>query len=134
MNNRDTFADRLENAAKARQALLGAPLRPVQCRALRVGIEQDDRLPAHRELAGDVRGERGLAHAAFLVEQGDDHGEALPFGRSLLPCHVECASPFRSVVVQRNGALPPQVREVTLGTLEGTETRAVIVVARVSYA
>jgi hypothetical protein len=31
-------------------------------------------LAAHRQLAGDVGGERGLAHAAFLVEQRDDHG------------------------------------------------------------
>jgi hypothetical protein len=28
-----------------------------------------------------VGGERGLAHAAFLVEQRDDHGLALPAGK-----------------------------------------------------
>src|SRR3546814_1439858 len=32
-----------------------------------------DGLAALGELAGQVRGERGLADAAFLIEQGDDH-------------------------------------------------------------
>src|SRR3546814_1912639 len=47
----------------------------------RVGVQQHDVLAAHRQLAGDVRGERGLAHAAFLVEQSNDHGAALRVGK-----------------------------------------------------
>ena len=34
---------------------------------LRVGIQQDDMQAAHRQFAGDVRGERGLADAAFWL-------------------------------------------------------------------
>ncbi len=51
--------------------MLAAPLGPVQRRALRVGIEQDDVLPAQGQFAGDMRGQGGLAHPAFLVEQGE---------------------------------------------------------------
>jgi hypothetical protein len=53
---------------------------------LRVGIQQDDMLAAHRQFAGDVRGERGLADAAFLVEQRDDHGAALRAGKPAACC------------------------------------------------
>ncbi|MNV59985.1 hypothetical protein D3C71_1524350 [compost metagenome] len=75
------FPCQADGAEQSGQGLLVAPLRPVQRRALRVGIEQDDRLPAHRQLPGDVGGERGLAHPAFLVEQGDDHGVAFLLGK-----------------------------------------------------
>jgi hypothetical protein len=49
------------------------------------------RLAAHRQLAGDVGGERGLAHAAFLVEQRDDHGLALRAGKPGCCCCVSAA-------------------------------------------
>jgi hypothetical protein len=45
-------------------------------------------LAAHRQFAGDVRGERGLADAAFLVEQSDDHGAALPAGKPGFTCRA----------------------------------------------
>lgn len=48
---------------------------------LRVGIQQDDVLAAQGQFPGDMRGERGLAYAAFLVEQGNDHGTVLRGGK-----------------------------------------------------
>ncbi|MCY1380246.1 hypothetical protein D9M69_680480 [compost metagenome] len=60
------------------QTLLTASLCPVQCRALRVSIEQDNVVPAQRQFAGDVGGQGGLTDPAFLVEQGDDHGRISP--------------------------------------------------------
>ncbi|MCY1546563.1 hypothetical protein D9M68_825640 [compost metagenome] len=68
------LARQADGAEQPGQALLAAPLRPVQHRALWVGIEQDDVLSAQGQFAGDMGGEGGLAHPAFLVEQGDDHG------------------------------------------------------------
>jgi hypothetical protein len=58
-------------------------------------------LAAHRQFAGDVRGERGLADAAFLVEQRDDHGAALRAGKPGFPA---VRWPCRFSVVHRNGA------------------------------
>ncbi|KAG1386447.1 hypothetical protein G6F58_013836 [Rhizopus delemar] len=67
-------------------------------------------------------GERGLAHAAFLVEQRDDHGLALHAGRAGFVCCV-CG---RAAVVHRDGVSLLQVREFKLGKLREVETRAVI--------
>jgi hypothetical protein len=72
------FARQADGAEQPGQALLAASLRPVQRRALRVGIEQDDVLSAQGQFAGDMGGEGGLAHPTFLVEQGDDHGRISP--------------------------------------------------------
>ncbi|HMN57290.1 MAG TPA: hypothetical protein PKE15_08600 [Ottowia sp.] len=82
-------------------------------------------LAAHRQLAGDVRGERGLAYAAFLIEKRDDHGAALPAGKPAWPC--------RWVVFHRNGALLLKVMYFLLGKLEGAQTRAVIGFTAFSY-
>jgi hypothetical protein len=49
-------------------------------------------LAAHRQFAGDVRGERGLADAAFLVEQSDDHGAALRAGKPGFACRAAAAA------------------------------------------
>nr|WP_199904417.1 hypothetical protein [Novosphingobium sp. MBES04] len=76
-------------------------------------------LAAHRQFAGDVRGERGLAHAAFLVEQSDDHGLALRVGKPGC-CRCVCG---RVVVVHRSGVSLLKVREIKLGKLEGEETQ-----------
>src|SRR3546814_7684642 len=107
------------------QALLASTLRPVQRRALRVGIEQDNRLPAHRQFAGNVGGERGLSDTAFLVQDGGDHGAALPAGKPAWPC--------RWVVVHRSGVLLPKVRAFKLGKLERPQTHAVIGFPAFSY-
>ncbi|GID05552.1 hypothetical protein TMM008_27540 [Pseudomonas sp. 008] len=80
---------------------------------------------AHRQFAGDVRGERGLAYAAFLVEKREDHGAALRAGKPAWPC--------RFVVVHRNGALLLKVMYFLLGKLEGTQTRAVVGFPAFSY-
>ena len=45
----------------------------VEC-AVRVGIDEQNSFVAARECVGDVDGERGLAHAALLVEETHDHG------------------------------------------------------------
>ncbi|MCY1249716.1 hypothetical protein D9M72_632760 [compost metagenome] len=78
-------------------------------------------MPPHRKFTRDVSGERGFAYAAFLVEQGDDHGLA------------PAASEPLFAVVHRNGALLP-VMLLKLGALEIAETRAVIGFAADSHA
>lgn len=79
---------------------------------------------AHRQFAGDVRGERGLADAAFLVEKREDHGAAPPSWKAGSACHF--------VVVHRNGALLLKVMYFLLGKLE-TQTRAVVGFPAFSY-
>ena len=81
---------------------------------------------ASRELAGDVGGERGLAHAAFLVEQSDDHGAALRVGKPGCCCCFSCPSFAGLVVVHRGAALLLPVRVFKLGKLREAETRASI--------
>src|SRR3546814_15630482 len=63
-----------DDAESPAPAGLAARLGPVERGALRIGVDDDDRLAALGQFAGQVRGERGLAAAALLVEQGDDHG------------------------------------------------------------
>ncbi|MDT4865199.1 hypothetical protein FQZ97_999880 [compost metagenome] len=120
------FACKAHSAEQPWQALLAAALCPVQRGALRIGIQQDYRLPAHRQLAGDVGGERGLAHTAFLVEQRDDHGLDLPAGEPGCRCWFSWLSFAGWVVVHRNAALLLPVREFKLGKLREAETRASI--------
>src|SRR5690606_10098651 len=67
-------------AERAGQALARALLRPVEGRALRVGVDQGDAAPTDRQFAGEMQRKCRLAHAAFLVEQRDDH--LLPPGGS----------------------------------------------------
>ncbi|WP_208532317.1 hypothetical protein, partial [Pseudomonas aeruginosa] len=57
----------------------------------------------------------GLADAAFLVEQSEDHGAALRVGKPVFRFWVWC----RWVVVHRNSASLLKVREFKLGMLEG---------------
>ena len=79
---------------------------------LRIGIQQRPTArasPARRRCGG----ERGLAHAAFLVEQRDDHGLALRVGKPV----VAARASRRVVVVHRGAALLLPVREFKLGKL-----------------
>lgn len=73
-------AGQADDAEQARQALAGALLRPVEGRALGIGVDQHDALALPGPGSGEVQGEGGLAGAALLVEQGDDHGR-LPVWR-----------------------------------------------------
>ena len=61
------------DAEASRQTLVAAPFRPVECRSLRVGIDQGDGASASRPFAGEVQGERRLADTAFLIEERHDH-------------------------------------------------------------
>ncbi|HRL67509.1 MAG TPA: hypothetical protein PLA28_11085, partial [Ottowia sp.] len=75
-------------------------------------------LTAHRQLAGDMCGERGLAHAAFLVEQSDDHGLASLLGKPGVDLPAKPANWWlvlsavggRVVVVHRSGVSLLKVR------------------------
>src|SRR3546814_19502907 len=98
-------------------------------------------LAAQGAFAWDVRGERGLADAAFLVEQGDDHGATLRLGRPACFCRAErggfwsfCWLVFRpAAVVHRNAVSLSIVREFKLVMLEGSQTRAVTGFPAFSY-
>ena len=87
-----------------------------------VGIQQHNVLAAHRQFAGDMRGERGLPDAAFLVEQRDDHGAALRAGKPVFLPRASC----RVAVVHRGAAPLLPVREFELGKLREAEIRASI--------
>ncbi|GLO20214.1 hypothetical protein PPUJ20188_36110 [Pseudomonas putida] len=69
-------------------------------------------LAAQREFAGDVRGERGLTDAAFLIEQDNDHDAASHVGKPDFACRAKRCSLCRFVVVHRNGALLLKVRDL----------------------
>src|SRR3546814_9629095 len=62
-----------DHAEQPWQALRRALLRPVQRRALRIGIDQQDTLACDSTLASQMKRESGLADAALLIEQRDDH-------------------------------------------------------------
>ena len=66
-------ARKADDAEEPRQAFLGALLGPVERRALRVGVDQGDALALAGPLPGEMQGERGLADAALLIEERDDH-------------------------------------------------------------
>src|SRR5579884_376749 len=55
----------------------GALPGPVECRALWIGIYENNPLPFPGPLPGKMQGERRLADAAFLVEERDDHRSPL---------------------------------------------------------
>ncbi|HEJ4160445.1 TPA: hypothetical protein SL491_000478 [Pseudomonas aeruginosa] len=76
-------------------------------------------LAAQRQFARDVRGERGLADTAFLVEQSEDHGAALLAEKPVFRFCVWC----RCAVVHRNGALLLKVMYLLLGKLRDAKTQ-----------
>src|SRR3546814_8936165 len=67
------IACKSDNPEQPGQSLGGALLRPVQRRALWIGVDELDALAFARPLPGDMEGQRGLADAAFLIEERDDH-------------------------------------------------------------
>jgi len=50
-----------------------ALLRPVERRALRIGIDQSDPLPPSGPFSGEMQRQCRLADTALLVEQSHDH-------------------------------------------------------------
>ena len=58
---------------RTRQSLAGALLRPVECRAFRIGVDQGDAVSSRGPRASEVQRQRRLADATFLIEQRDDH-------------------------------------------------------------
>jgi hypothetical protein len=73
------------DAEKPLQSFLGALLGPVEGRPLWVGVNQDDALRLLGPLSGEMQRERGLADAALLIEERDDHaGAPTPAGRCAL--------------------------------------------------
>src|SRR5690606_4861922 len=56
------------------QPFMAAPLRPVERGALRVGIDKNDALALRSPGSGEMQRQRGLADAALLIEERDDHG------------------------------------------------------------
>jgi len=64
-----------DGAEQPRQAFTAALLRPIQRRALRVGVDQRDALTPPSPFPGKVKRQRRLADATLLIEEGDNHLE-----------------------------------------------------------
>ena len=69
----ERVARQADDAEAARKVFTGELLGPVEGRALRVGVDQRDAIPAPCPFTGEMQGERRFTGAALLVEQGDDH-------------------------------------------------------------
>src|SRR5690606_28088257 len=85
-----------DDTEEARQALAGALLRPIEGRALRVRVDEDDALSLAGPFGGEMQRERRLADAALLVEQRDDHG-ALLGARGQLSAGVQTRMSVRKI-------------------------------------
>ena len=73
------------DAEEPRQSFPGALLGPVEGRPLWVGVNQDGALGLLGPLSGEMQRERGLADAALLIEERNDHARATdPAGRCAL--------------------------------------------------
>ena len=68
-----SVAGEADNPEEPWKAFLGALLRPVERRPLWVSVNEDDPLASTSPRAGEMQSEGGLADAALLVEEGDDH-------------------------------------------------------------
>jgi hypothetical protein len=66
-------ARKADDAEEPRQAFPGPLLGPVERRALRVCVDQDDAFAVAGPLSGEMQGERGPADATLLIEERDDH-------------------------------------------------------------
>jgi hypothetical protein len=67
------IARKADDGEQSRQAFPGALLAPVERGALRVNVNQDDAFALAGPMPGEMQGERGLADAALLIEERDDH-------------------------------------------------------------
>src|SRR3546814_15231060 len=62
-----------DDTKQACQAFTRSLLRPVERRALGIGVDENDALSSPSPFAGQVQRERRLADAALLIEERDDH-------------------------------------------------------------
>ena len=86
------------------KAFLGALLRPVERRPLWVGVNEDDPLASTSPRPREMQSEGGLADAALLVEERDDH-DALEepicrFSTRRIPARTVRKNPKDSKLVQ----------------------------------
>ena len=73
----ERVAGQADDTEQPLQPLPAALLRPVEGRALWVGVDQRDTLSTASPFAGEMEGERRLPDTALLIEEGDDH-DGLP--------------------------------------------------------
>ena len=66
-------ARQANDAEQPRQPFLCPLLGPIESGPLRVGIDEGDAAAVASSLARQMKRERGLADAALLVEERDDH-------------------------------------------------------------
>jgi hypothetical protein len=66
-------ARQADDSEQPRQPFLCPLLGPIESGALRVGIDEGDAAAVASSLARQMKRERGLADAALLVEERDDH-------------------------------------------------------------
>jgi hypothetical protein len=72
--NMERIAGELEHIEQPRQPFLGALFRPVESRALRVRVDDHDALALGGPGSGQMQRQGGLADAALVVEERNDHG------------------------------------------------------------
>src|SRR5712692_6519718 len=72
--NMQAVAGEAEHAEQRGQSFLGPLLRPVESRALRVRVDDHDALALGGPGSGHMQRQRGLADAALVVEERNDHG------------------------------------------------------------
>ena len=68
------LAGKPDDAEQARPAVARSLLGPVQSGTLRIGVDQENGGALPLQLAGEMQRNGGLAGAALLGENGDDHG------------------------------------------------------------
>jgi hypothetical protein len=71
-------AGEFEHIEEPGHPFLGALFRPVESRALRVRIDEDDALALGGPGSGHMQCQGGLADTALVVEERDDHGASPP--------------------------------------------------------
>src|SRR5215831_17854260 len=76
--NMKGIAGELEHIEQPGQSFLGALFRPVERRALRVRVEDDNVLALRGPGPGHMQRQGGLADTALVVEERDDHGGSPP--------------------------------------------------------
>src|SRR5712675_211623 len=72
--NMERIAGEREHIEQPRQPSLGALLRPVERRALRVRVDDHEALALRSPGSGHMQRQGGLADAALVVEERNDHG------------------------------------------------------------
>src|SRR3546814_4682311 len=78
-----------DDTKQACQAFTRSLLRPVERRALGIGVDENDALSSSSPFTGQVQRERRLADATLLIEERDDH-DAPPRRTGILPAGVVC--------------------------------------------